>query len=158
MTILIATDGSDVAITAARQGLVLLRNAGHLTVLSVGDEILDDGAGGIEGPLYTPEEEETARENELKLARAAIASTRAAIVDVEPNAVIDERVETGDPAATICRVAEELEADAIILGSHGKGFLARTFLGSVSEHVIRHAPCPVLVVRSRKADDRGTKS
>jgi nucleotide-binding universal stress UspA family protein len=157
MTILIATDGSDVAITAARRGLGLLRNAGHLTVLSVGDEILDDGAGGIEGPLYTPEEEETARENELKLAKDAIAATRAAIVDIAPDVVVDERVEMGDPAATICLVAEELKADAIILGSHGKGFLARTFLGSVSEHVTRHAPCPVLVVRSRKGEDRGTK-
>src|SRR6476660_8216322 len=114
MTILIATDGSDIAITAARQGLALLRNPDHLVLLSVGDEILDDGAGGIEGPLYTPEEEETARENEQKLANAAIAATRAAIAGLAPDVVVDERVEMGDPADTICLVAEELKADAII--------------------------------------------
>jgi nucleotide-binding universal stress UspA family protein len=44
-------------------------------------------------------------------------------------------------------VAEQLGVDAIVVGSHGKGRLKRLVLGSVSEHVVRHAPCPVLVVR-----------
>ena len=37
----------------------------------------------------------------------------------------------------------------IVVGSHGKGFLSRVLLGSVSEHVTRHAPCLVLVVRAK---------
>jgi nucleotide-binding universal stress UspA family protein len=54
----------------------------------------------------------------------------------------------GDPAAIICHVAGELAVDVIIVGSHGKGFVSRVLLGSVSEYVMRHAPCPVLVVRA----------
>jgi nucleotide-binding universal stress UspA family protein len=45
-------------------------------------------------------------------------------------------------------VAEQEQFDAIVVGSHGKGAFKRVLLGSVSEHVMRHAPCPVLVVRA----------
>jgi nucleotide-binding universal stress UspA family protein len=47
---------------------------------------------------------------------------------------------------------ERLDVDVAVLGSHGHGALRRALLGSVSEGVIRHAPCPVLVVPSRTAD------
>jgi nucleotide-binding universal stress UspA family protein len=56
-------------------------------------------------------------------------------------------IEAGDPADVICRTAERLGSDVIVVGSHGRTGLGRLFLGSVSEHVVRHAPCPVLVVR-----------
>ena len=45
-------------------------------------------------------------------------------------------------------VAEHEGSDVIALGSHGRGVFKRMVLGSVSEHVVRHAPCPVLVVRA----------
>jgi len=43
-------------------------------------------------------------------------------------------------------VARKVEADLLVVGSHGKGPMKRLFLGSVSEGVLRRAPCPVLVV------------
>ncbi|QBG48421.1 universal stress protein [Verrucomicrobia bacterium S94] len=52
----------------------------------------------------------------------------------------------GDPAEMILQKAKELESDMIILGSHGHGLLHKAFLGSVSEAVIRHAECNVLIV------------
>jgi nucleotide-binding universal stress UspA family protein len=52
----------------------------------------------------------------------------------------------------VVRIAEEIHADAIVVGSHGRTGLERLFLGSVSEHVVRHAHCPVLVVREPKED------
>ena len=67
---------------------------------------------------------------------------------VRPGASIDRRIEMGDPAAIICLLAEQLGVDVVVVGSHGKGFLSRVLLGSVSEHVTRHAPCPVLVVHA----------
>jgi universal stress protein A len=47
----------------------------------------------------------------------------------------------------VCKVAADLGVDVIVVGSHGKTGFGRLLLGSVSEHVVRHAPCPVLVVR-----------
>ena len=44
-------------------------------------------------------------------------------------------------------VAEQIGADVVVVGSHGRGALKRLVSGSVSEHVVHHSPCPVLVVR-----------
>lgn len=56
-------------------------------------------------------------------------------------------VEVGDPRDTIVRTAEAVKADLIVMGTHGRRGLSRVVMGSVAEDVIRHAPCPVLVVR-----------
>lgn len=58
-----------------------------------------------------------------------------------------EFVRTGHAAHEIVKAAVEWPADLIVIGSHGRGGLSRAFLGSVAEAVVRHAPCPVLVVR-----------
>ena len=60
----------------------------------------------------------------------------------------DERlVEHGDVGPTICRVAEDEGVDLVVLGTHDRSRWSRLWFGSVSDHVVRHAPCPVLVVR-----------
>ncbi len=56
---------------------------------------------------------------------------------------------TGDVAREIVRMAEDVEADLIIVGTHGRRGLRRLLLGSVAEHVTRWARCPVLVMRPR---------
>jgi nucleotide-binding universal stress UspA family protein len=53
----------------------------------------------------------------------------------------------GDPAESIVDAARSERADVIVVGSHGRGALGRALIGSVSDQVVRHAPCPVLVVR-----------
>ena len=53
----------------------------------------------------------------------------------------------GDPSREIVNLAERLDAGAIIIGSRSFGALERALLGSVPENVVRHAPCPVMVVR-----------
>ena len=57
------------------------------------------------------------------------------------------------PGKTIVADAEEARADLLVLGSHGRSGFERLLLGSVTEDVIRHAPCPVLVVPRRIADE-----
>jgi nucleotide-binding universal stress UspA family protein len=54
----------------------------------------------------------------------------------------------GDPANTICAVAKSWEADLIVVGSHGRKGLGELLLGSVSNHVMHHAACSVMVVHS----------
>ncbi len=57
----------------------------------------------------------------------------------------------GDAAKLIVDKATELETETIILGSHGHGLLHKALLGSVSESVMRHAPCNVMVVPSARS-------
>lgn len=59
----------------------------------------------------------------------------------------DVDVAVGEPATAIIRAAQDHRADLIVMATHGRTGLQHMFLGSVAEHVIRHAPCPVLVIR-----------
>ena len=65
--------------------------------------------------------------------------------------VAGEHLRAGKPAEEITALAEELDADLVVLGSRGAGWLKRLVTGSVSEGVVRGAPCPVLVVRATAA-------
>jgi nucleotide-binding universal stress UspA family protein len=56
-------------------------------------------------------------------------------------------LETGNPPDVILRVANDLAADLIVMGTHGHTGLARALLGSVAEAVVRAAACPVLTIR-----------
>lgn len=56
-------------------------------------------------------------------------------------------VRFGDPGSVVAERAKELDAELIVIGSHGRSGFARLMLGSVAEHVTRLAPCPVLVVK-----------
>ena len=53
----------------------------------------------------------------------------------------------GDPGSSIVAAAEAERADLVVVGTRGRGSAGRMLLGSVSDHVVRHATCPVLVVR-----------
>jgi len=61
-------------------------------------------------------------------------------------------VRVGRPAIEIVQAAEELNADVILLSTHGRTGLGRVFIGSVAEHVTRYAHCPVFIVRPREHD------
>jgi nucleotide-binding universal stress UspA family protein len=59
---------------------------------------------------------------------------------------IQTRVVSGDPKDEIVRAAAESPTDYVVMGTHGRGGFERFVLGSVTEHVLRKAPCPVLAV------------
>ena len=54
--------------------------------------------------------------------------------------------------AEINEAARESNCDLIVIGNHGRSALARFFIGGNAERVVRHAPCPVLVIREREHD------
>jgi len=56
------------------------------------------------------------------------------------------QVVEGDPAAEILRKVDDLKADIVIMGTHGKGLLAHTFLGSVAEKVLHRIKIPVFII------------
>lgn len=64
----------------------------------------------------------------------------------------------GIPDAIICETAEEVRADLIVLGTHGRTGLHHVLLGSTAERVLTMAPCPVLTIRKhRKVEGHGAK-
>jgi nucleotide-binding universal stress UspA family protein len=65
---------------------------------------------------------------------------------------VESRVLTGIPFEDIIRAAQELPADIIIMGTHGRAGMSHLLLGSVAEKVVRRAPCPVLTVRKEDHD------
>jgi nucleotide-binding universal stress UspA family protein len=66
------------------------------------------------------------------------------------NVQITHEVLGGSAARAIVEKAEEWGADLIIVGSHGHGLWKRTWLGSVSDLIVHHAPCSVLIVRPKR--------
>jgi len=65
--------------------------------------------------------------------------------------VVTSRLEEGEPAFEILRVAGEIGANLIVMGTHGRSGLSRLVLGSVAEEVMRNAPCPVLTLKAAAA-------
>lgn len=61
---------------------------------------------------------------------------------------ISTELVVGSPSRAVVETAGEWKADLIVMGSHGRGFWQRVYLGSVSNSVVHNAPCSVLVVRS----------
>ena len=60
-------------------------------------------------------------------------------------ATVETLAVEGDPGRALCDLAAERGATVIVAGSRGRGGLKRAVLGSVSDHLVRNAPCPVLV-------------
>jgi nucleotide-binding universal stress UspA family protein len=143
--VLIATDGSDFAIAAAKRALALLSKDHTFTILTVGASgvpvtgLADPEGLGVVPDLSTAEEIQGQIDRDAK--DAAERTVDALGIDART------RAERGDPRVEICRVAAEGGFDLVVVGSHGWGLLHRVMMGSVSHHVLHHAPCPVLVVR-----------
>ena len=136
--ILLATDLSPASDGATRQAIDLARDLGaRLLIVSVIDPTVRGGAPG--GHLSRMDQRRAARE---AAAQDVVLQGRSAGVPVS------FMVWEGEPGPSIVDAASSEQVDLVIVGSHGRGAVGRFLVGSVSEHVVRHASCPVLVVRS----------
>ena len=148
-TIIVGTDGSDLALAAARQGLSLLRPASLVMVVTVVfglDPALAYDGSGHAGPSMTESEMLHQRERARHEGQDIVERTVAALGDVVEPATVDTLVLEGGAGPALCELAEELSAAAMVVGTRGRGGLKRALLGSVSDHVVRNAACPVLVI------------
>jgi nucleotide-binding universal stress UspA family protein len=151
MKILVAADGTEygqAAVEMAGDIAAGLKNA-EIKVVSVYETPAMTVAGPYLGaPVWYPDMVEGAK----AVADGAASSARKAFNAECPAVAVNSVVCMGGPADTILETAKEWGADLIVMGSHGYGFWGRTFYGSVSDQVVHHAPCSVLVVRSRTTD------
>ncbi|KAB2035533.1 hypothetical protein ERO13_D04G137700v2 [Gossypium hirsutum] len=90
----------------------------------------------------------TVQENQKRLALALLEKAKGICANRGVDA--ETMTEVGDPKEKICEAVEKLNIELLILGSHGRGAIQRAFLGSVSNHCVHNAKCPVLVAITLK--------
>jgi len=144
--ILLATDGSQFSNRAADYGIGLAKkldaevlalfvlNLKHFELYAL--EHHDDITGYEEENLRLGKESKDALD---------YVATRAGELGVN----LSTRTVRGYPADDIMKIAKDEGFDMIIVGNLGKTGIERMLMGSVSENIVRHAPCPVLVVRGK---------
>ena len=139
--ILVATDGSPSAHEAVEVGLELAKEQGaDVTFVHVTDpDELRGGRGGTHPITHTEEVDDS----ELVLKAAGEAADEAGV------SYALERV-SGNTVESIVALADEKDADLIVVGSRGRGAVATALLGSISHGVLRHAGRPVLIVKGSK--------
>ena len=144
-TIIVCVDGSEVALEAAAAGIEILQPVDVITIVTVVDAIdmsLADDASGMAGPTATVQQLEAERSSAVAAGEAVLEQAKASLGRVN----VETRVVEGRPGEALCRLAKELPARALVMGTRGRGGVRRALLGSVSDHVVRNAPCPVVVI------------
>ena len=140
--LLVATDFSEPSDVAVTYGRVLAQAFGaRLHLLHVVPEAMAlPWAAATDGPSLADIQQEWETEAAERLRTAAPAELREA-------GRVTLVTRAGDPGLEIVGYAKDHQIDLVVLGTHGRGFVAHMFLGSVAERVVRLAPCPVLTVR-----------
>ena len=146
MNVLMATDGSEAAIEAAQRSLDLLRAGARVELVLIIPEYEDpmEDAGGIEGPSISYKRADRDWAKATTEGQAALDRTSAALGTEAEVRLVPADGETG---AAIVQVAHEMNAEVLVIGSSNKGWLRRFFQGSVSDYVVHHTPCPVMLIR-----------
>lgn len=149
MKILLAVDGSKYSMEAALKccEIVSVADDTEIKIVSVADvsrsiENVPFGFGGNFSLTLNDELE--------KMANTFVTDARVAIEKkLNGKAKIETQVLGGSPKIEIVDEAEKWGADLIVVGSHGYGFFERMLIGSVSNAILHHAPCSVLVIKTQ---------
>ena len=137
-TILLATDLTAASREAADRAIELASRLGaRLLIVNVLEKRRLSGAGSHERVDQARTERESALVKEVRAAR-------------DSGVTAEFLVWEGDPGDSIAAAAEAEHADIVVVGTRGRSGAERMLLGSVSDHVVRHAECPVLVVRPKR--------
>jgi nucleotide-binding universal stress UspA family protein len=142
-TILTPTDFSEGAARALEWARTLARACGAKIVLL---HVVDLAAawvpvGGL-GSIPAPVPPDVV-EQFTKAAQAALDAMAGGVPEVT-----QRLLRNGHPREVILDVAGTVQADVIVMGTHGRRGFSHLFIGSVAEHIVRHAPVPVLTVRT----------
>jgi nucleotide-binding universal stress UspA family protein len=141
--ILLATDGSEEARQATQAAAELSKNTGSEVHIAY---VLPSPRELRGHHLYSQEVMRSVLEQAEGEARSFL-EEQAEQLGASGGKVAETHLETGEPDKEIVRLSEDLGVGTIVIGSRGLDGLRRALIGSVSESVVRHAHCPVFVVR-----------
>ena len=142
-TILLATDGSDEGKMVTQAATELSRDTGSEVHVVY---VLPSPAQLIGHHLYPDDVRESLIGGAERDAETFL-KDQAEQIGSDGGKVAETHLRSGDPDKEILRAAEALGVGVIVIGRRGLGTVSRALLGSVSESVVRHAHCPVFVVR-----------
>jgi universal stress protein A len=148
-SILLPTDFSENANFAIEYATSLARRFGaSIICLNVIEPVLPSvGYTGLTEPLPMPDLSE-------QLENSAIQELPKVVgCKAFSSLVVEEVIAHGDASTEIVRVAKDRAVDLIVIASHGRTGLGRILFGSTAESVVRHASCPVLVVKPEQANE-----
>jgi nucleotide-binding universal stress UspA family protein len=142
--IVVGTDGSETATEAVRQAVDLAKLAdASLSVVSAYEPVSKRRLEGEQQDLPPDVQYEIGPREDVNLVlESAAAGAKKEGVEVQIHPV------EGNPADAILNVAEETDADLIVVGNKGMAGARRFLLGSVPNNVSHHAPCSVIIVRT----------
>ena len=142
-TVLLATDGSKDAELAAATALDLANGTGsELHVV-----LVEEPAYAYIDPSGYPYFPDAEFEHELEQQARARLDTQVQKIRSAGGSVAEAHLRVGATAAEIVDLGQDIGAGLIVMGSRGLGGIRRALMGSVSDSVVRHAHCPVMVVR-----------
>ncbi len=154
MKILLAVDGSKHALAAILKccEIVSIDKETEILIVAVAD--VSSAAGTA--PFGVSSEFHITINNQLrKLAKTYVADAQFTVSEkLEGKVKVETKVLRGSPKVEIVEEAEKWGADLIVVGSHGYGFFERMLIGSVSNAVLHHAPCSVLIVKMNENSDK----
>ena len=139
-TIVVPTDFSEPSVDAIRTAMELVTQSDSVHVIHVLEKIEHTAPAVMFGDF----EDETRKERAGEFLNGYLKRHELA--------GLTELVQVGNPGIVISDYAKQAEADLIVMPSHGHHGLRRILLGSVAERVLRHAECPVLVLRRADKD------
>jgi nucleotide-binding universal stress UspA family protein len=135
--VMVAVDSAEPSEWAVERAVRLVEDlGGKITLIHVLDMT------PIAFPELAPYEAES-QESQEKAAWELLHRTAALV----PHELLAEKIlREGNPSRQIVLAAEQFKPDMLVVGTHGRGAVGRFLVGSVAEAVLRHAPCPLLIV------------
>ena len=147
--VVLAIDGSEEASRAAEAAVELCEKTGsELHVVHVGEDFYLTAVTDLDmvAQAWVAQDYAESAANFEQIAREVL-DAEVEKVEAAGGTVAQAHLRVGRADAEIVDLAEEIEAGLVVLGSRGLGRIKRALMGSVSYSVVRHAHCPVLVVR-----------
>ena len=152
LTVIVGVDYSDTSALALVEAVRAARSRenNHVHVVHVMSPV--QTVGPMAGAYIPPVLDTAKAADELKqFVEKTLAEAQTSLPD-DGRPIVDRlttHLGMSDPREAIAQLASDLDADLVVIGTHGRRGVSRFLLGSVAEGVVRIAPCPVLVVRPR---------